>query len=103
MRAIPEGTYVLIGHDLFGAGGGRWWGSLPTFFTLMVLTPFVRQLPRLRFSTPSKTDLMAVLRDLLESGKLTPVVGRTFRLAEVPDAIRCLAQGDVRGRIVITV
>jgi NADPH:quinone reductase-like Zn-dependent oxidoreductase len=43
-----------------------------------------------------------VLRDLLESGKLTPVIDSTYPLNEVPEAIRHLMEGDPRGKIVIT-
>ena len=77
-------------------------GSIPYFLRLMVLSPFVNQLPRLRFSTPSKKDLMAVLKDLLETGKLTPVIDRTYPLDEAAEAIRYLASGDARGRIILT-
>ena len=100
---VPEGTYVLIGHDHFGDVGGRWLGSLPHFFELMALSLFRRQLPKLSMTTPSKEDSMAVLRDLLESGKLTPVVDRTYPLDQVAEAIRYLTEGTANGRIVITV
>lgn len=102
-RALtPDGTYVLIGHDRFGAAGGRWVGSLPRFFRLLVLSPFVRQLPNLSFATPSKKDSMAVLKELLEAGKLTPVIDRNYPLGEVPAAIRYLAGGTARGKVVIS-
>jgi NADPH:quinone reductase-like Zn-dependent oxidoreductase len=99
----PEGTYVLIGHDHFGAAGHRWLGSLPRFAALAGRSLFVRQLPRVSFSLPSKQDSMAVLKRLLEEGALTPVIDRTFPLAEVPQAIRYLAEGQARGKVVITV
>jgi len=52
-RALTsKGTYVLIGHDHFGGAGGRWLGSLPRFFKLVVMSPFVSQLPNLNFSMP---------------------------------------------------
>jgi NADPH:quinone reductase-like Zn-dependent oxidoreductase len=46
---------------------------------------------------------MALLRELLENGKLTPVIDRTFPLSEVPEAIRYLQAGRVQGKVVITV
>jgi NADPH:quinone reductase-like Zn-dependent oxidoreductase len=98
----PEGKYVLIGHDQFGAAGGRWLGSLPQFFRLVVRSPFVKQLSGLRFSTPRKQDLMARLTELLAAGKLTPVIDRTYPLSEAPEAIHYLATGDARGKVVIT-
>ena len=45
---------------------------------------------------------MLVLKDLIESGKLTPVIDRTYPLAGVPEAIRRLQEGRVRGKLVIT-
>ncbi|MEU8251568.1 NAD(P)-dependent alcohol dehydrogenase [Nonomuraea sp. NPDC048916] len=101
-RALkPEGTYVLIGHDRFGDVGSRWLGSLPHFFRLMALSMFRSQLPKMSSSMPSKRDSMAVLKELLETGKLTPVVDRTFALGEVPEAIRYLTEGEARGKVVI--
>jgi len=103
-RALtPEGTYVLIGHDHFGVSGGRWLGSLPRFFKLVVMSPFVSQLPDLNFSMPSKKDSMAVLREFIEAGKITPVIDRTYPLSEVPEAIRYLEEGHVQGKVVVTV
>ncbi|MFI6458455.1 NAD(P)-dependent alcohol dehydrogenase [Streptosporangium amethystogenes] len=100
---MPEGTYVLIGHDRFGDVGGRWLGSLPHFFKLMALSGFRSQLPKPSSSTPSRKDSMAVLTGLLETGKLTPVIDRTYPLGEVPEAIRRLTAGSAQGKIVITV
>jgi NADPH:quinone reductase-like Zn-dependent oxidoreductase len=103
-RALaPKGTYVLIGHNHFGASGGRWLGSLPRFFKLIVLSPFVSQLPTVNFSMANKKDSMTVLRELIEGGKVTPVIDRTFPLSEVPEAIRHLEDGHARGKVVIIV
>ncbi|MEU0487097.1 NAD(P)-dependent alcohol dehydrogenase [Streptosporangium sp. NPDC006013] len=100
---MPEGTYLLIGHDRFGDVGGRWLGSLPHFFKLMALSVFRRQLPKPNSSMPSRKDSMAVLAGLLETGQLTPVIDRTYPLGEVPEAIRRLTGGRAQGKIVITV
>jgi NADPH:quinone reductase-like Zn-dependent oxidoreductase len=103
-RALtPEGTYVLIGHDRFGQGAGRWLGSIPRVLKLVVLSPFVSGLPTPNFSMPDKRDSMAVLKEFLEAGKLMPVIDRTYPLAEVPEAIRYLEKGHARGKVVITV
>jgi NADPH:quinone reductase-like Zn-dependent oxidoreductase len=99
----PAGTYLLIGHDQFGGAGARWFGSLPRFLGLAARSLFVRQLPGLRFSTPGKQEAMAVLSELLAAGTLRPVVDRTYPLGQVPEAIRHLATGTVRGKVVITV
>ena len=51
---------------------------------------------------PNKKDLLFV-KELIEAGKLTPIIDRTFALSEVPDAFRYLEKGHARGKIVITV
>ena len=97
-----QGSYILIGHDHFGDAMGRWLGSLPHFLGLIAMSPFVSQLPAWKFSMPNKKDSMTVLKKLLETGKMTPVVDRTFRLGQVPDAIRYLIEGHAKGKVVIS-
>jgi NADPH:quinone reductase-like Zn-dependent oxidoreductase len=46
---------------------------------------------------------MAALADLLQSGKIKPVIDRTYKLSEVPDALRYLEQGHARGKVIISV
>jgi NADPH:quinone reductase-like Zn-dependent oxidoreductase len=99
----PEGTYVLIGHDRFGQGVGRWFGSIPRVLKLVALSPFVSQIPTPNFSMPDKKNQMVVLKELLEAGKITPVIDRTYSLSEVPEAIRYLEEGHAQGKVVITV
>jgi NADPH:quinone reductase-like Zn-dependent oxidoreductase len=102
-RALtPTGIYVLIGHDHFGNAAGRVFGSLPRILKHVALSPFVSQLPDLSFSISSKKDIMVVLKEFLEEGKLTPVVDRTYPLSEVPEAMRYLQGGRARGKIIIT-
>jgi NADPH:quinone reductase-like Zn-dependent oxidoreductase len=67
------------------------------------LSPFVSQMPTLNFSMPDKKNQMVVLKQLMESGKLTPVIDRTYSLGEVPEAIRYLEEGYARGKVIITV
>ena len=98
----PEGKYVLIGHDRFGQGAGRWFGSMPRVLKGVALSPFVRQLSTPNFSMPAKKDQLVILKDLLEDGKITPVIDRTYPLSEVPEAIRYLEEGHARGKVIIT-
>lgn len=99
----PNGMYVLIGHEEFGSVGARWIGrSMGRFAKMLLLSPFVSQLPSLRSPTKTK-DPLAVLKELIEAGQLTPVVGSTYPLSEVPAAIRYLEEGHVQGKIVIIV
>jgi NADPH:quinone reductase-like Zn-dependent oxidoreductase len=98
----PEGRYVLIGHDHFGATGHRWIGSTGTFLKLLVRMPFTRQLPRPSFKEPAEPLLVSLTR-LVEDGKITPVIDRTFALDQVQDALRYLIEGDPRGKIILTI
>jgi NADPH:quinone reductase-like Zn-dependent oxidoreductase len=101
-RALtPEGTYVLIGHDQYGAAGHRWFGSLGRFVKLMLMSPFVRQLHPFR-GAKDPGDRLVVLTELIEAGKVTPVIDRTFPLSQVPEAIRFLESGKAIGKVVIT-
>jgi NADPH:quinone reductase-like Zn-dependent oxidoreductase len=94
---VPSGTLVIVG----GEGGGRWLGALPRTLRALVLSPFVSQ--RLRtFVTRERREDLVVLKDLIEAGKVTPVIGKTFTLSEVPDAVRYLEAGHARGKVVIT-
>jgi NADPH:quinone reductase-like Zn-dependent oxidoreductase len=98
----PRGIYVLIGHDHYGTATGRIFGSIPRFLTHLALSPFISRLPTPNFSTPLKGDVMAVLKDLLETGKLTPVIDRTYPLEEAAEAMRYLQGGRACGKIIIT-
>jgi NADPH:quinone reductase-like Zn-dependent oxidoreductase len=98
----PEGTYVLIGHDHYGGSGHRWFGSLGRFAKLMVISPFVRQLHPFR-GAKDPGDRLAVMKELIEAGSITPVIDRTFPLSEVPDAMRYLESGRATGKVVIAI
>jgi NADPH:quinone reductase-like Zn-dependent oxidoreductase len=99
-RALtPTGTLVIVG----GEGGGRWLGGFDRNLRAPLVSRFVGQRLRMLSSKPRQEDLQ-VLRELLEAGKVTPVIGRTYPLVEVPEAIRQMV--EVRGgggKIVITV
>ncbi|WP_376695171.1 NAD(P)-dependent alcohol dehydrogenase [Wenzhouxiangella sp. EGI_FJ10305] len=97
----PDGLYIAIGHDHYGAKGRRTLGGFPHFLGLMVRAQFNRHLDRSWFEVLEKRDAMEILRAMLEAGQLTPIVGRTFPLAEVPSAIQCLQAGQFCGRMVI--
>jgi NADPH:quinone reductase-like Zn-dependent oxidoreductase len=98
----PEGTYVLIGHDQYGRSGRRWIGSLGRFLPLLVMSPFVKQLPGLR-GAKDPGDRLRVVKELIEAGSVRPVIDRTFPLGDVPAALRYLEEGRVQGKVVITI
>ena len=93
----PNGTLVIVG----GEGGGRWFGGIDRQLRALVLSPFVGQKLGTWIATQPKEDL-ETLRELLEAGKITPVVDRTFPLSEAPEAIRYLRDGRAHGKVVIT-
>jgi NADPH:quinone reductase-like Zn-dependent oxidoreductase len=94
----PEGTLVIVG----GEGGGRWLGGTDRQLRAMMLSPFVSQKLGTFVNKENHEDLL-VLGELIESGKVTPVIDRTYPLSEVPEAIRYLEGGHARGKVVITV
>lgn len=97
----PQGAYVIIGHDHYGTKGRRTFGSIPLMLGLMLRAPFDRHLPSPGFDGMDKQQDMQILRDLLETGQLTPVIDRVFPLKEAPQALAYLQSGQACGRIVI--
>jgi NADPH:quinone reductase-like Zn-dependent oxidoreductase len=98
-RALtPTGTLVIVG----GEGGGRWLGGFLRNLRAPLVSRFIGQRLRMLTSKPNQEDLQ-VLRELIEAGKLRPLIGRIYPLGEVPEAMRVLEAGKTRGKIVITV
>ncbi|MFD7439747.1 NAD(P)-dependent alcohol dehydrogenase [Streptomyces sp. NPDC059909] len=98
-RALaPRGTLVIVG----GEGGGRWFGGTDRVLRAVMLSPFVRHKLRGLVSVERHEDLQT-LRELIEAGKVAPVVDATYPLSEAPEAIRYLQGGNARGKVVITV
>jgi NADPH:quinone reductase-like Zn-dependent oxidoreductase len=103
-RALdPDGRYVLIGHEGFGASGKRVFGLIPHFLKLIFLSRFVKQLQGPGVSMPSKKEAMAVLRELLAAGKITPIIDSTYELSEARDALQHMIEEETLGKVVITV
>jgi NADPH:quinone reductase-like Zn-dependent oxidoreductase len=94
----PSGILVLIG----GEGGNRVLGATIKWIHALLLSPLVRQHLRPLSTRPNKKDLLLV-KELVEAGKLKPVIDRTFALSEVPDAFRYLEKGHGLGKVVIKV
>jgi len=97
-RALtPKGTLVLV-----GGSGGRWFMGIGRTLRAVVVSPFVGQRLRSFFSKPKREDLV-VLQELLEAGKVTPVIDRTFSLSETAEAIGYVGERSTQGKTVITV
>jgi len=92
------GTLVIVG----GEAGGRWLGGIGRGIWASLLTRFVGQTLRMQLPEERPDDLR-VLKELVESGRVTPVIDRSFPLAQAADAIRYLVSGTVRGKVVLTV
>jgi NADPH:quinone reductase-like Zn-dependent oxidoreductase len=98
-RALtPKGTLVIVG----GETDGRWLGGTDRQLRAMMLSPFVGQKLGTFINKENHED-MIVLKGLVESGKVTPVIDRTYPLSDVPEAIRYLEEGHAQGKVVITV
>ncbi|MBS0388822.1 MAG: NAD(P)-dependent alcohol dehydrogenase, partial [Proteobacteria bacterium] len=94
----PEGAAVLIG----GTGGGNWLGPMSRSVVAMVEAPFHRN--RMGFMLAKLTgDDMTKLAQLMQEGRLTPVIDRTYKLAETSEAIRYVEAGHARGKVIIEV
>jgi NADPH:quinone reductase-like Zn-dependent oxidoreductase len=100
-RALqPKGQCVMIGGG--GPNDGRLIGPMARPFEAMLISPFVSQKLGMLFAQLNHDDL-AFLGDLMQSGKVTPVIDRTYKLSGLADAIRYLEQGHARGKVVVTV
>ena len=98
-RALTSnGTLVLSSGD----SSGRWIGPVDRIVKALVLSPFVSQKLGTFLAKPKKEDLQ-LLKELIEAGKLKPVIDRTYSLSEAAEAIRYLEAGHTRGKVVITV
>jgi NADPH:quinone reductase-like Zn-dependent oxidoreductase len=96
----PDGKYVLIGGG--GVNESRWLGpGLTHAFKAMFLSKFVSQKMGMMLAELNQKDL-TFLADLMESGKVTPVIDKRYKLSELPQAIEYLEQGHARGKVVIT-
>lgn len=94
----PRGTLVIVG----GEGGDRWIGGTDRQLRALVLSPFVRHNLRTFVARILQEDLL-FLKQLIEAGKVTPVIDKAYPLSQASDAVRHLAERRARGKVVITV
>jgi NADPH:quinone reductase-like Zn-dependent oxidoreductase len=96
MRALsPKGVFVPVG------------GSTAAIFQAVFLGPLISRIGSKRISIgmwkPNNSEDLALLTELFEAGKVMPVIDRCYRLSEVPEALRYLEVGHVKGKVVVTV
>jgi NADPH:quinone reductase-like Zn-dependent oxidoreductase len=100
-RALqPKGICVMIGGG--GPNDGGLIGPLARPVKALLLSPFISQKMGMFMAELNKEDL-TILGDLMQSGKVTPVIDRTYPLSQIAEAIRYLEQGHARGKVIITV
>ncbi len=93
----PKGVYVLVGGP-----AGRWIDPFPRAIQAVIWSKLIRQKMAMMLAKSNNEDL-ALVRDFMTGGKVTPVIDRTYPLDKVPQAIGYLEQGHARGKVVITV
>jgi len=98
-RALTrQGTLVLVG----GESGDRWTGGMGRQVLAVATSAFSRQNMRMFINKERSADLQ-YLTELIDAGKVTPIIDRTYPLRQTPEAILYLEEGHSRGKIVITV
>ena len=97
-RAVTaDGTLVLV-----APAPGQWVGPLIRIAGAALTSRFSNHAVRFFIATPNKEDL-TFLGELMEAGKLTPVIDRTYRFDDIPEAVRHVEDGQVQGKVVVTV
>jgi NADPH:quinone reductase-like Zn-dependent oxidoreductase len=94
----PAGVLVAVG----GPNKGRWVGPLARAAQMALLSPVVSQ-RMVSFLAHQNKDDLAVLRDLLQDRKVTPVIDRIYPLSQAAEAIGYLEQGHASGKVVLTI
>src|SRR4029453_14498002 len=96
----PNGICVMIGGG--GPNEGKWVGPMARPIKAMLISPFITQKMGMMMAQGNKDDLN-ILADLMQSGKVTPVIDRTYPLSQIREAMKYLEAGHARGKVVITV
>ena len=95
---VPDGRYVIVG----GTSDNRWLGPLTTPLLAMMQSPYLKPSYKFFLAETKPADFM-FLAGLMADGRMTPVIDRTYPLAEAADAIEYLEKGRARGKVVVTV
>jgi NADPH:quinone reductase-like Zn-dependent oxidoreductase len=94
-RALsPEGTYVMVG------------GAMAQVYQAMILGPFISMIGSKKMgnlAAMSNQEDLVFMKELLEAGKVVPVIDRRYPLSEVAQALRYYGEGHSQGKVVVTV
>jgi NADPH:quinone reductase-like Zn-dependent oxidoreductase len=90
----PGGTFMIVG------------GSLASFLQVLIIGALISRIGNRRIGLnvykPNNREDLALLAELFETGKVVPVIDRRYPLSELPEALRYLEEGQVLGKVVIT-
>ncbi|HEY2780490.1 MAG TPA: NAD(P)-dependent alcohol dehydrogenase [Steroidobacteraceae bacterium] len=100
IRRVLNHSGALVGVG--GPSDNNWIGPLAGLAKATVVSAFVSQKQVFMLANANKDDL-DVLRELMQNGKLTPVIDRRYKLSETPAAVSYVEQGHARGKVIITV
>ncbi len=96
----PNGILVMVGGG--GPNDGKWIGPMARPIKAMLVSPFTSQKMGMMLAEPNQKDLNLVA-EMMESGKVKPVIDRTYPLSQIREAMAYLEQGHARGKVIITV
>ena len=96
----PKGIYVMIGGG--GVKDDAWFGALVRPIKSILMSKFISQQMKPMLADMNRKDL-TVLADLIQTGKVKPVIDKTYPLNQLPEAMRYLEEGHARGKVVLTV
>jgi NADPH:quinone reductase-like Zn-dependent oxidoreductase len=96
----PKGVCVMIGGG--GPNDGGLIGPMGRPIVALLMSPFISQKMGMMMAELNKQDL-TILGDLMQSGKVKPVIDRTYPLSQIAEAMRYLEAGHARGKVIITV
>jgi len=99
-RRVLQRKGIHIGVGILGAPGGRWFGPMGGMVKTLFVLPFVSQ-KLTSFMAKIRCEDLTFIGDSIATAKVKPVIDRRYRLSEVPEAIRYLAEGHARGKVVI--
>jgi NADPH:quinone reductase-like Zn-dependent oxidoreductase len=103
-RSVSDYQRALSPNGICAVAG---FATLSRLFQVILLGAWVsktgsKKIGLMKTANPNKRDLL-LIKELLEAGKVIPVIDRRYALSEVPAAIRYLEEGHARGKVVITV
>jgi NADPH:quinone reductase-like Zn-dependent oxidoreductase len=94
----PHGIFVIVGAP----SDDPWLGPLSSPIKAYLISPFISQKFSMLMADVNQTSDLDTLRDLMQAGKVTPVIDRQYPLKETAAAMRYLEQGHARGKVIVS-